>query len=79
MTKNTDPKNHLVLAKAMFSRPFKAGQNIIRYGDMGSEYFALAKGKVRVTVYKPGTDPNDPNLADQISIEKVLDAKSDDM
>lgn len=32
---------------------------MIRYGDMGSEYFVLAKGQGQVTVYKPGTDPKD--------------------
>lgn len=51
----------------MFSKNFKAEQPIIRYGDMGSEYFVLATGKVRVTVYKPGTDPNDPQRADKIA------------
>lgn len=44
LTRNTDPKNHLVLAKAMFNRSFKSGQTIILYGEMGSEYFALSKG-----------------------------------
>jgi hypothetical protein len=62
LTKNIDRKNHLVLAKAMFSRNFIHNQKIISYGDMGSEYFVLGKGKVRVTVYKPGADPKDPKL-----------------
>lgn len=44
LTKNIDPKNHVVLAKAMFSRNFVRGQNIIRYGELGSEYFVLARG-----------------------------------
>ena len=51
LTKNIDQQNHLVLAKAMFARRFAAGQNVIRYGEMGSEYFVLSKGQVRVTVY----------------------------
>ena len=51
LTKNLDQKNHVVLAKAMFERSFKAGQTLINYGEIGSEYFVLAKGKVRVTVY----------------------------
>ena len=46
---------------------------------MGSEYFALANGQIKVTVYKPGTNPDDPNLADHITIEKVLEAKNNEL
>ena len=74
LTKNIDQQNHLVLAKAMFARKFKAGQNIIRYGEMGSEYFVLSKGQVRVTVYQPGTNTGDARLAEKVAFEKVLDA-----
>ena len=35
---------------------------IIKYGDIGKEYFILSKGSVKVTVYNKDTDPNDPNL-----------------
>lgn len=58
----------------MFGRKIPAHQPIIKYGEMGSEYFVLASGQVRVTVYKPGTDPKDPNLADHIAFEKVLES-----
>ena len=75
LTKSIDPKNHILLAKAMYSRAFKAEEVIIRYGDMGADYFVLAKGQVRVTVYKPQTDPNDPELAEKIAFEKVLEPK----
>jgi len=30
---------------------------------------------VRVTVYHPGTDPNDPDLSTQVAFEKVLEVK----
>lgn len=73
LTKNIDPKNHEVLAKAMFSRNFSAKQTIIKYGELGSEYFVLAKGQVKVTVYHPGTSPTDPNLAQKIAFEKILE------
>ena len=73
LTKGGDPKNHTVLAQAMFSRNFKANQPIIRYGEMGSEYFVLASGRVRVTVYRSGTDPKDPSLAEKVDFEKVLE------
>ena len=42
---------------------------------MGSEYYVLSKGQARVTVYKPGTDPSDPNISNKIAFEKVLDAR----
>ena len=45
---------------------------------MGSEYFVLASGRVRVTVYKTGADPKDPNLADEIAFEKVLEPQNDE-
>ena len=76
LTKNIDPKNHIVLAKAMYSKKFQADGVIIRYGDMGADYFVLAKGKVRVTVYHKGTDPDDPELAKKIAFEKVLEPKA---
>ena len=58
----------------MFSQTFSAGENIIRFGEIGSEYFVLAKGKVRVTVYRQGTNPSDPpaELAKRVAFEKVL-------
>lgn len=58
----------------MFSRKFVGGENIIRFGDIGSEYFVLAKGSVRVTVYKPNTNPFDPKLSDHIAFQKDLHA-----
>lgn len=51
LTKGMEEKNLLVLAKAMFPRNFSKNECIIRYGDMGSEYFVLSTGKVQVTVY----------------------------
>jgi len=50
----------------MFGRNFTSNHTIIRYSEMGSEYFVLARGKVRVTVYKPGTNPADPALAEKV-------------
>jgi CRP-like cAMP-binding protein len=62
LTKNLDQRELKTLADAMFARKFSAGENIIRYGDIGAEYFVLAQGSVRVTVYKPGTNPFDPDI-----------------
>lgn len=48
------------VADAMYSKKFVKNENIITYGDIGSEYFILVKGIVEVIVYKDGTDPKDP-------------------
>ena len=44
----------------MFAKSYRLDDVIIRYGDMGHEYYVLAKGTVKVTVYHPGTNPFDP-------------------
>ena len=62
----------------MFSRNFSKNQAIIRYGEMGSEYFVLARGRVRVTVYKPCSDPKDPKLGEKVQFEKVLEPQDVD-
>lgn len=51
LTKNLDHQQLKTLADAMFARKFKAGENIIQFGNTGTEYFVLAKGSVHVTVY----------------------------
>ena len=45
---------------------------IIRYGDIGSTYYILSKGNVKVTVYQPGTRANSPNLENKKIITKYL-------
>ena len=35
---------------------------IIKYGDVGSTYYVLAKGTVQVLVYKKDTAPDDPEI-----------------
>ena len=46
---------------------------IIKYGDIGQEYFILDKGKVEVLVYKDGTDPNNPMLESHLAFTKFLE------
>jgi cAMP-dependent protein kinase regulator len=58
----------------MFAKKFAAGESIIRYGDIGSEYFVLTKGSVKVTVYQPGTNPFDANISEKVSFQKELHA-----
>ena len=56
----------------MYCRKYKKGEKIINYGDMGTDYFVLTEGTVKVTVYAPGTNPKSPNLADHVTIQKEL-------
>jgi len=52
---------------------FKSGETIIRYGDLGSLYYILAKGQVRVKIYNEGTDPNDPMIESKLKLDKILE------
>lgn len=45
---------------------YKKGDLIIKYGDLGKEYYVLLDGKVNVIVYEKGIDPSIPNLKDKI-------------
>ena len=49
---------------------YKGGDTVIKYGDSGTHYFILSKGTVKVIVYKPGTKPDDPDLANNIMFTK---------
>lgn len=43
----------------MKPQKFLKNERIIKYGDVGSTYYILAKGSVRVILYNEGTSPND--------------------
>lgn len=66
MTKDLSSIEVEKLAGAMRPRTFKESELIIKYGDVGSEYFILSKGQVKVIVYKKDTDPNDPEIESKI-------------
>ena len=74
LTNSLDEAQHLVLAKAMYKKNISNSQIIVRYGDLGDEYFVLARGKIKVTVYLDGTNPNDEALESKISFEKNLES-----
>jgi CRP-like cAMP-binding protein len=61
------------LASAMRPEKYKEGDLIIKYGDEGNAYFLLSKGKVKVIVYRKGTEASDPELDQKISFSKVLE------
>lgn len=56
----------------MTKQTFKESELIIKYGDIGFSYFVLAKGNVKVTVYKKGTDPKDPEIDQQVQVVKYM-------
>ena len=58
----------------MFKRQFKRGEVIIRYGDVGNEYFVLYWGTCKVTVYLPGTSPSAIDLETKVKFVKTLKA-----
>jgi cAMP-dependent protein kinase regulator len=75
LTKHLEHKDHIILADAMFKKHFVDGHDIIRFGDLGYEYFILANGKVKVTVYTPGSNPFDPKLSEKIQFVKELSSE----
>jgi len=50
----------------MYLKKYSRNELIIKYGDLGHEYYILDKGQVEVIVYKDKTDPNDPDLRKKI-------------
>lgn len=60
LTKNLSDADLKILVDAMYKKSYVRNDQIIRYGDVGHEYYILDKGVVEIIVYKNGTDPNDP-------------------
>ena len=74
LTKNLTEHEISKLAGAMQKENFNKGELIIRYGDTGQKYYILSKGKVKVTVYHRGTDPQDPCLEQKVQVVKFLNS-----
>ena len=60
LTKNLNDDEIMKLAGAMKTQTFLPGELLIKYGDVGQEYFILSDGSVKITIYNKGTNPNDP-------------------
>ena len=56
----------------MKQKQVKKGENIIKYGDVGREYYILKEGTVEVVVYKKGTNPKAENLEECVERRKEL-------
>ena len=76
LTKNLNDQELAKLAAAMKPERYKKGQVIIKYGDVGQHYYILSRGSVKVTVYKPGTPSDDPQLQNKILLTKDLGSGS---
>lgn len=72
MTQNVSPELREKIAGAMKVKKYSVGEKIITYGGDGKEYYILSKGKVKVIVYKPKTDYNDPDLESKILFTKEM-------
>ena len=77
LSKHLDAAQHKVLANAMYKKHFRTGELIIRYGDMGHEYYVLGYGTCKVTVYVKGAKPDDPQLETKINFVKTLKSYPD--
>jgi CRP-like cAMP-binding protein len=73
LTKNLNQDNILKLANAMKFTKYKANDLIIKYGDIGTQYFLLAKGCVKVLLYRDGTKADDKDLEYKIKLTKFID------
>jgi len=62
LTKKLNEEEVNKIAGAMQPQTYREGETIIKFGDIGSLYYILSKGDVKVIVYKKGTDPNDPDI-----------------
>jgi CRP-like cAMP-binding protein len=56
----------------MKPQTFLIKELLIKYGDVGLEYFILSKGSVKITVYNKGTDSKDPELAQKVMLTKYM-------
>lgn len=72
LTKNLGDAEISKLAESMKPKIFKKGDLLIKYGDDGKDYFILAKGSVKVFVYKLGTRPDDPQIDENIVFSKIM-------
>ena len=72
LTKNLSSSEVEKLAGAMKPRVFQKDDYIIKYGDVGNEYFILAQGDVQVIVYQKDTSPTDPQLSEKVQFTKVM-------
>jgi CRP-like cAMP-binding protein len=72
LTKNLNDNEIEKLAGAMKPLKFLKKEIIIKYGDIGSTYYILSKGSVKVTVYQPGTQANSPDLENKKLFTKYM-------
>ena len=72
LTKNLADDEIEKLAGAMKPQTFLKKELLIKFGDVGKEYFILSKGSIKITVYNKGTEPNDPELSKKVMLTKYM-------
>ena len=72
LLENIEEEQFKVLADAMKKKQFKAGETIVKYGDIGQEYFILSEGTYEVTTYRHGTKADDSKLDEKIADVETL-------
>mgnify|MGYP000886909329 CR=1 FL=1 len=73
LTKNLQDDEIEKVIGSMKPENFRAGETIIKYGDEGITYYILTEGKVKVTVYEPGTNASDEDLKSKEKFNKFMD------
>ena len=71
--KHVDKNKILNLVDAISKKTYNVGDNIIKHGDMGQEFFILAKGKCFVTVFEADTGLQERTT--KIAFNKTLNAE----
>lgn len=75
LTQNLSEEDLETLTGAFQKRKYKENSNLISYGENGSEYFLLSKGRLEVLVYEKGTNPKDTNIKNKITKRKQIEGK----
>ena len=76
LTKNLNEVELTKLACAMKPQQYLKKEVLIRYGDVGTNYFILVRGNVKISVPTKGTPANDPELSNKIAFTKYMGAGS---
>ena len=60
------------LVESMEHKKFYAGEIIYTFGEPGEQYYIIKKGKVQMTFYHEGTDPEAEDLPKHVAFKKFV-------
>lgn len=72
LTRHLSQQDLNILAHAMQEKRYTEGDIIIKYGDLGHEYYILDQGEVQIIVYNDGVSPDDAELDQKIKLTKII-------